>query len=187
MPGSPPAPAEAAARIAAAVARRQQDLLEAWNPWAHAKVRVRTGGERNDRLEGGEGPDDIQGRGGDDTIHGRGADDVLRGGRGADLIYGEDGADWIEGGRGDDTLVGGRGADTFSAFEGAGLDLVLDFSAQQGDRVELAPDLAFTVRQEGADTVIAFAGGRMVLRGVRADTLPKGAIRNRRSSLAPGG
>ncbi|MBW8813774.1 MAG: hypothetical protein JF588_10145 [Caulobacterales bacterium] len=187
MQDSPPAAPEAAARIAAVVARRQRDRLEAWNPWAHARVRIRAGGDGNDRLAGGEAPDDIQGRGGNDTIHGHGADDVLRGGRGADLIYGEDGADWIEGGRGDDTLAGGRGADTFSAFEGSGLDLVLDFSAEQGDRVELAPDLAYAVRQEGADTVIAFAGGRMVLRRVRADSLPPGTIRNRRSSLAPGG
>ncbi|HET6972262.1 MAG TPA: hypothetical protein VFH92_14130 [Phenylobacterium sp.] len=183
-----PAPApEALAEIRSAVAVRQRYALAAWNPWADAKPRMLSGSERDDRLEGIEAPDDIQGRGGADTIHGRGADDVLRGGRGNDLIFGEDGDDWIEGGRGDDTLIGGLGADTFSAFEGSGLDLVLDFTAGQGDRVVLAPDLAFTVRQQGADTVIEFAGGRVVLKGVQAASLPKGAIRNRPASLAPGG
>lgn len=187
MAGSPAAPASALAPIAAAVADRRRHALPAWNPWAHAPARVRVGTDRDDRIDGFEGPDDIQGRAGADTIHGRGGDDVIRGGRGGDVLFGDDGDDWLAGGRGDDTLSGGRGADTFSAAEGAGLDLVLDFSAAEGDRVELEPGLVFTVRQEGADTVIAFAGGHMVLRGVRAADLPPGTIRNRRSSLAPGG
>jgi hypothetical protein len=187
MRPAPPASPEALAEIRSAVAVRERYSLAAWNPWAGAKVRMLSGTDRDDRLEGIEAPDDIQGRAGDDTIHGRGGDDVLRGGRGADLIYGEDGDDWIEGGRGDDTLVGGRGADTFSAFEGSGLDLVLDFDAAQGDRVELPADLAYAIRQAGPDTIIAFPGGRMVLRGVQAAALPKDAVRRRRSPLAPGG
>jgi hypothetical protein len=187
MRGSPPPAPATLAEIHSAVSVRRRYALAAWNPWAHARPRVLAGAERDDQLEGIEAPDDIQGRGGHDTLHGRGGDDVLRGGRGNDLIYGEEGDDWIEGGRGDDTLIGGHGADTFSAFEGSGLDVVLDFSAAEGDRVELAPDLAFTVRQQGKDAVIEFNGGRVVLRGVQAAALPKGAVRNRRSSLAPGG
>ena len=132
------------------------------------------GGPRDDVLEGTEGDDAIYGRGGNDTIHGRGGDDMLRGGKGNDLIDGGDGDDQIWGDKGDDTLIGGRGADTFHGAEGADLDLVLDYNAAEGDRVMLEPGTAYTVRQIGRDTVIEMRGSKMVLRGVKLSTLPRG-------------
>jgi hypothetical protein len=134
------------------------------------------GGPRDDRIDGTEGDDAIYGRGGNDTLHGLGGDDMLRGGKGDDRIDGGDGDDQIWGDKGDDTLTGGRGADTFHAAEGADLDLVLDYSAAEGDRVMVDGGAPYTVRQQGADTVIELRGSRMVLKGVRLATLPRGWI-----------
>ncbi|MDE2488321.1 MAG: 1,3-beta-glucanase, partial [Alphaproteobacteria bacterium] len=102
--------------------------------------------------------------------------DIIRGGKGDDVIDGGDGDDWISGDRGDDTLTGGRGADTFHSSAGAGLDLVTDFNAGEGDRIELDNGTPFTVSQEGADTVIHMQGTRLVLKNVKAASLPRGAI-----------
>ncbi|MET0272055.1 MAG: hypothetical protein ABW360_03610, partial [Phenylobacterium sp.] len=136
-------------------------------------------------VEGGPGPDVLTGTEADDRLYGRRGDDRLDGGRGADLLRGGqgndtadggDGPDWLSGDLGDDTLTGGRGADVFHSFAGAGLDRVTDFSLSDADRVELDPGAAYTVRQEGADTVIEMAGTRIVLVGVTAADLPRGAI-----------
>jgi hypothetical protein len=135
------------------------------------------GGPRDEAMDGTEGPDVIYGRGGNDVLRGLGGDDVLRGGKGDDRIEGGDGGDWLSGDRGDDTLTGGRGADVFHSSAQAGLDLVVDFNAAEGDRIELDRGTAYTIRQAGADAVIEMAGTRLVLKGVSAAALPKGAIR----------
>jgi hypothetical protein len=77
------------------------------------------------------------------------------------------------------TLTGGRGADTFHASAGAGLDLVTDFNAAEGDRVELDAGAPYTVTQQGADTVIGLSGARVVLKNVKAEDLGKGGIYSR--------
>lgn len=88
------------------------------------------------------------------------------------MISGDDGDDWLSGDRGDDTITGGTGADIFHTFGDAGLDRVTDFSRAQGDRVMVDPGTVYTVSQQGADTVIAMAGGgQMVLVGVDMSTL----------------
>ncbi|MDB5446339.1 MAG: hypothetical protein JWQ97_1656 [Phenylobacterium sp.] len=134
------------------------------------------GGRDNDVLQGQDGADDLNGNLGDDTVDGAAGADTVRGGQGNDVLFGGDGADWLSGDRGDDTLSGGAGADTFHASLGSGLDKVLDFNAQDGDRIQLDPGVAYTVAQQGPDTVITLGGGadRIVLAGVQADTLPSG-------------
>jgi hypothetical protein len=64
----------------------------------------------------------------------------------------------------------------FHSFAEAGLDRVTDFSAAEGDSVELDPGTAYTVRQVGADTVVEMSAGRVVLVGVTAAALPVGWI-----------
>lgn len=172
--GAPPASAEAAARIAAALRRPSPKPAPA--RLAGVQRTVIEGGPGADLLEGTANDDDLRGYEGNDTLHGLGGADSLRGGKGDDRLDGGEGDDWLAGGRGADTLTGGPGADTFNSFAGAGTDVVTDFSVAEGDRVELDPGTAFKVRQEGADTVVEMEGARLVLKGVKAASLPPTAI-----------
>jgi len=178
--GHSPAPtAEAADRIRATVANRRRYEVETGAPQKPGpRVRIE-GGERSDRIEGLARAEDIHGLSGDDVLVSHGGDDAVRGGRGRDLVDGGDGDDWLSGGRDDDTLTGGRGADVFNSFDGAGRDIVTDFSAVEGDRVELDPGVAYTVRQVDHDVVVEMKGAELVLRGVEVARLPRGWIRNR--------
>lgn len=179
MGDTPPPSAEARTRIERAVAERRRYAVIPPTSTYRGKRRMITGDAGDDRLKGSRGADDIQGRPGNDTIDGLGGDDVLRGGRGRDLIDGGPGADWISGGRDDDILRGGRGADVFDTFEDTGTDLVLDFSPDEGDRIELPLGAPYTARQVGPDVVVDLRGARLVLRSVEMIDLPSGWIRNR--------
>jgi Ca2+-binding RTX toxin-like protein len=130
------------------------------------------GGKDNDLLFGDEGGDIVYGNLGNDTCAGGPGADIVRGGQGSDVVSGGKGNDFVSGDLDDDTMSGGLGADIFNSFGGAGLDLVTDFNAAEGDRVRLDPGNTFTVSQEGADTVVNVAGGaRVVLAGVQLSTL----------------
>ncbi|MCR5875816.1 M10 family metallopeptidase C-terminal domain-containing protein [Phenylobacterium sp. J426] len=131
------------------------------------------GGQGRDELFGDAGFDIVYGNLGDDTCEGGAGDDWVRGGQGNDVVRGGDGNDWLWGDRGDDTISGGAGADDFHLQAGCALDLVVDFSLADGDRVFVDGGVAYTVSIWGADTVIDLGGGdRMVLLGVQ---LPPGA------------
>jgi peroxidase len=144
------------------------------------------GGAGNDAIDGGAGDDELYGQRGDDAIlAGDGGDlawggagnDAIDGGAGDDEIWGGAGRDRLDGGAGDDTLAGGRGADTFVVGAPGGVDTIVDFDAGRGDRLDLsalglAPERVL-LRQDGADTVVTFAGqaGAVVLEGVDAATI----------------
>ncbi len=68
-----------------------------------------------------------------------GGNDVIDGGSGDDILFGQEGDDVISGGLGDDLLYGGSGADMF-VFEAIadGLDVIADFNAVEGDRLDLS-------------------------------------------------
>jgi len=77
---------------------------------------------------------------GADVLRGTSGDDVLRGGVGDDRLDGGDGSDTLDGGDGNDTLIGGPGPDLFvfgPDSVGHGVDRVLDFHPEEGDRIEL--------------------------------------------------
>ena len=87
----------------------------------------------------------VNGLGGNDYISGHNGNDVLNGGDGNDLIYGYYGNDTLAGGTGSDTLAGGPGADMFlfkAADLGTGADLITDFSAAQGDKINISDILS---------------------------------------------
>jgi hypothetical protein len=173
MQGGPAASPDAAQRIATAFRRPVTTRVDQ----ADGIIRTtKIGSDGDDRLEGADTADDLQGRLGNDTLIGLGGPDELRGGKGNDRLDGGGGDDWLAGGRGDDTMTGGPGADVFNSFAGTGLDLVTDFSLAEHDSIQLDPGTAYTVRQEGADTVIVMDQGRLVLKGVKAASLPPGAI-----------
>jgi 2',3'-cyclic-nucleotide 2'-phosphodiesterase (5'-nucleotidase family)/DNA-binding beta-propeller fold protein YncE len=129
------------------------------------------GGADADLLFGGTGNDAMLGGEGNDRLLADAGNDILLGGEGVDLLFGEAGADTLVGGGGVDLLVGGAGADLFRylAFADSaatGPDRITDFSAAEGDRIDLselaADPLAFVTG--------AFAGGGVASVRVRQNT-----------------
>jgi Ca2+-binding RTX toxin-like protein len=82
-------------------------------------------------LQGTAHTDYILGSNIGETIYGLDGDDILIGGGGDDILYG---------GTGNDQLTGGTGADTFvfSEHGSANVDHILDYSAAEGDKIDLS-------------------------------------------------
>jgi hypothetical protein len=75
------------------------------------------------------------------------------------------------------TLSGGAGADIFHTFSGAGVSVVTDFHAAEGDRVQVDPGDTYTVSQVGADVHVDMTGGgELVLQNTQLSGLPSGWI-----------
>ena len=135
------------------------------------------GGQANDMLFGENGGDIVYSNLGNDTQFGGDGEDWVRGGQGDDSLDGGAGNDLMWGDRGDDTVAGGTGADTFHAFVGGGLDRITDFNDAEGDRLILDFAPTYSLRQEGADTVVDLGGtDRVVLVNVSLANLPVGWI-----------
>jgi Ca2+-binding RTX toxin-like protein len=110
------------------------------------------GGAGDDQLAGGDGDDILQGGAGDDRLSGGRGDDTLAGGDDDDILQGGAGDDSLDGGAGDDVLVGGLGNDTLKGGDGADrfvfnepsdsasgtADLVFDFNAFEGDKIDVS-------------------------------------------------
>jgi Ca2+-binding RTX toxin-like protein len=93
-------------------------------------------------MNGTSASETIKGTSSADTISGKTGNDTLYGLSGNDTLLGNEGNDALIGGGGEDTLVGGAGADTFRYLRfadstGSNVDLIQDFSASQGDKVDL--------------------------------------------------
>ncbi|QTH14504.1 retention module-containing protein [Pseudomonas corrugata] len=85
-----------------------------------------------------DGNDTLLGGGGNDILFGQGGNDSLVGGKGNDILLGGTGNDTLIGGQGHDTLIGGLGGDTFVWQAGdTGNDVIKDFKAADGDRIDL--------------------------------------------------
>jgi serralysin len=125
------------------------------------------GGKDGDLLMGDAGDDVVLGNLGADTLWGGDGADTVRGGQDGDQISGGLGSDWLSGDRGDDTLAGGAGADVFHSFAGCDLDVIIDFSFAEGDRVLLDAGTTWRISTSGADTIVDLdGGGRVILLGV---------------------
>ncbi|MGF6314585.1 retention module-containing protein [Pseudomonas frederiksbergensis] len=85
-----------------------------------------------------DGNDTLLGGAGNDILFGQGGNDLLDGGKGNDILLGGSGNDSLIGGQGNDMLIGGSGADTFIWKAGdTGSDVIKDFKASEGDRIDL--------------------------------------------------
>ncbi|MGE8146363.1 LapA family giant adhesin, partial [Pseudomonas frederiksbergensis] len=85
-----------------------------------------------------DGNDTLLGGSGNDILFGSGGNDTLDGGKGNDILLGGTGNDTLMGGSGNDILIGGSGADTFVWKAGdTGSDVIKDFKASEGDRIDL--------------------------------------------------
>ena len=102
-------------------------------------------------LQGGTGEDTLvnlgdaatlQGGKNDDRLISWNGDDTLVGGQGDDTLIGGSGADLLTGGAGADVLTGGSGADTyvFTAQDWAQGDVITDFNASEGDKIQFDLD-----------------------------------------------
>jgi hypothetical protein len=124
----------------------------AWNlaPGAGASVGIYSGNTAgNDTVSFvGDASSDTMitfGENGDDKITGGADVDIFSGNAGNDTLIGNGGNDYLIGGTGTNTLTGGLGADNF-IFDclKATKDTVTDFSAAQGDKLDLHDVLHFT-------------------------------------------
>ena len=90
--------------------------------------------------------------------------------------------DTLSGDGNNNVLTGGLGADTFVLPSGGGSDIITDFTAAQGDRIDLTAfqsfhtlsDVLAASTQSGADTVIAWSGGQVTLQNVSVGSLVSG-------------
>ncbi|MBP2314769.1 SwmB domain-containing protein [Azospirillum soli] len=137
------------------------------------------GGDGNDLLAGNMGADLLFGNMGADTLYGGRDADTLHGGRDDDLLFGDLGDDVLFGGSGNDTLSGGAGADIFVFGEhhdaglASGHDVIIDFSAAEGDRIRLRSGASYDLRANAAgDAVIVFSNqDDLTLQGIKHASL----------------
>lgn len=117
------------------------------------------------QATGGAGTDTLTAM---EALVGSGFNDGLAGSAGADTLDGGAGNDTLQGGAGADALTGGVGADAFrfaalSDSAASAMDVLLDFSRQQGDRIDLAaidPNASLAGDQAFAFVgAAAFSGG----------------------------
>ncbi len=119
------------------------------------------------------------------TLRGNALDNLLRGGRladflqgagGNDTLRGGDGADTLQGGAGNDQLQGGNDADLFvwqRNEDGNALDVVLDFAASQGDRLQLPQGSAYQLSGSADGLLLQLDDGQQILlNGISAQTDP---------------
>ena len=138
------------------------------------------GNSSDNLISGGDGGDVIHALGGADTVDGGNQNDSLYGDDGDDTILGGGGNDKLNGGTGVDLLTGGTGADIFefrtvedSGHLGATADQILDFSAAQGDKIDLSmidavtggDDQAFTFIGNNNNFVAAWGAGQLRFNG----------------------
>ena len=114
-----------------------QELVQTDTGWALHTIGTTNGTEASDLINGSKYSDVLNGGNGHDVLYGNAGNDLLNGGDGNDLLIG---------GVGNDTLTGGAGADIFVWKAGdLGNDVIKDFNAGEGDRIDLSdllPDAA---------------------------------------------
>ena len=116
-------------------------------------------GQGNDTVYGGQGNDVVYGNFDNDIVYGNFGNDFVFGGQGADRLFGGQGNDTINGNLGNDTLFGNLGADRFVFGQGAGADVVMDFSAAQGDRLDVQGQTHVTGTAADGWALITLSGG----------------------------
>jgi Ca2+-binding RTX toxin-like protein len=153
------------------------------------------GGADNDALYGEAGDDLLRGGLGNDQLDGGDGSDVLEGGEGADILRGGAGGDRLAGGLGNDQLYGGAGADTFVMSPDGSKDVIRDFQASAGDKLDLTALIGVTSFAELASklsnnsaghAVIDLGGGTNVtLTGVTAGSLTAASFVFAEAATAP--
>merc|ERR1711907_428350 len=123
--------------------------------YTHADRGVFRGTNGAETIIGSRVNDLIRGLSGDDIIRAGAGNDVLFGESGDDVLYGGKGDDVINGGYGNDWLIGGSGADKF--FINAGVNIIEDFDAKEGDSFVLGKYLTNVKWTQDGDNVVVIA------------------------------
>jgi hypothetical protein len=116
---------------------------------------------------------------GSDTVHLGSAGGVVHGGGGSAVITGSSGAITTYSGSGAETITGSSAADAFGFGPGLGADVVTNYSAAQGDKIDLYgfgavqnfSQVLADASQVGSDTVITLGAGSVKLQGVAMSSL----------------
>jgi Ca2+-binding RTX toxin-like protein len=135
------------------------------------------GGQGDDQIDASAstGHNIVNGNLGSDTLIGGNYGDTLRGGQGDDLIHGGSGNDLLFGDLGANTMTGGAGADTFHGASGVAHDVITDFHQAEGDHVQIAAGLTYTISQLNGDVEIDVSNGAViVLKNTQLSSLSAG-------------
>lgn len=116
-------------------------------------------------VQGGNGSDVIYGNHGNDELYGEAGNDTLYGGQNDDILVGGDGTDRLIGNLGNDSYWGNSGADIFEVI-GGGSDVVWDFNAAEGDRIDVANPGTVSLQSNGADAIFWHETGSITLVGI---------------------
>ena len=128
----------------------------------------------NDLLTGSPLGDVLRGGSDDDEVRDLAGDDWHFGDLGENVIRGSVGDDYIHGGRGGDQLWGGLGADVFRLSPGA--DSIFDFSAEEGDRLELSEGSPYLLDQGLEGIQVFTSAGVTTLLGVTLSSFDSASI-----------
>jgi Ca2+-binding RTX toxin-like protein len=137
----------AAAGVRASLLDRFLNTGDAWGD-TYVSIEGLAGSGHSDWLQGSDAGNGLYGHDGNDELRGEGGQDFLSGGAQADTLVGGEGADWLNGGAGRDTFR----FETAAVPGTLGVDTIQDFSAAEGDRIELethAFGRAHVVYEEG--------------------------------------
>ena len=133
------------------------------------------GGFGNDSITLGSGNDIIYGNQGNDIINAGDGNNLIFGGLGDDFIVAGSGNDIIYGNEGNDTLMGGAGADRYVFNPGDGTDLVMGFSASEGDVLDLQGQTYFESQDAQGSAILTLSGGGTItLSGVAINQVNAG-------------
>jgi Ca2+-binding RTX toxin-like protein len=102
---------------------------------------------------------------------------LIFGGFGNDAITTGSGNDTIWGNEGNDTMTGGAGADQYVFAVGSGADLILGFSATEGDHLDLQGQTYTIGSAPNGDAVLTLSGGGTItLAGIGAGAFQAGFV-----------
>ena len=116
-------------------------------------------------------------------VRGSNSADTISGDGNSNTLEGQNGDDLLDGRGGNDTLTGGGNADTFVYGAGGGADIITDFNAGQGDKIDLSgiaginsfADIQAIASQPAGNTILDFGGGNtLTLNGVALASLSAG-------------
>ena len=104
---------------------------------------------------------------GNDTVIGSDAGDILEAYRGRDVLRGMAGNDVLDGGLNADVLIGGAGSDKFEIARGGGNDVIKDFDATGGGKLQdylvYSGDFEhLRIVKDGDDTIVIIPGGTKI-------------------------
>ena len=106
---------------------------------------------------------EIYGNDNNNSITGSSKNDTIYGGDGKDLIKGGSGNDFLAGESGNDTLTGGVGADIFYFDSNEGTDTITDYSASQGDKIQLGVS-SMTTSKSGNNLILKVGTGKITVK-----------------------